>query len=211
MYAQPFYEVGAFWFGLAIGVGMALAGALLLWLRAWALRRVQYNMAKRVSTHFVVAGEIFRLLRLPHGSQTRLTPELMTRLTAKIEEHAGFFAALLQDRQSFCLFFGKTFAWAFDDVGQIYGDFVDACAQLEHRLSRPQSADEAERADVERRVKIIVSAEDPSSDVTYFKLSRAVAMIDAVCRPLLAARDAGGEPAAVEPKLRHLAALLRPV
>jgi hypothetical protein len=211
MYAQPFYEVGAFWLGLAIGLCLALCGVLFLWLRAWALRRIQYNMAKRVSTNFVVAGEIFRLLRLPHGAEARLTPELMARLTANIEEHASFFAALLQDRESFCLFFGRTFAWAFDDVSQIYSDFVDACAQLELRLSRPASEDESEQADLDRRVKILVSDKDPASDVTYFKLSRAVALIDSVCRPILAERAAQSETAAVEPKLRHLAALLRPV
>ena len=145
MYRQPFYKLGEFWFGLGFGLAIVAMGVMLLWVRAWALRRIQFNLAKRVSTNFVVAGEIFRLLRLPQGSETQLTPEILTRLTAGIESHASFFANLLQDRQSFCLFFGNVFAWAFDDIRQIYCDFVEGCAQLKHHLSRPQADEEFSR------------------------------------------------------------------
>jgi hypothetical protein len=208
MYREPFYKVEEFWSGLAIGLAVLALTVTLLWLRAWVRRRIQFKLAERVSVNFVVAGEIFRLLRQPPGSETHLTVEALTRLTASIESHGRFFANLLQDKQSFCLFFGNVFAWAFDDVYQIYGDFVAGCSQLKHHISNPPDDDASLQVKMDRYLRVITSDTDIMNDITYFRLSRAVAVIDTACRPILDERAGKHGVQTDEPKFRQLATVL---
>jgi hypothetical protein len=185
MYRLPFYRVEEFWLGIAVGFALVAMAIALFFVRAWALRRIRISLAKRVSTNFTVAGEIFRLLRLPEGSETHLTAEDLSRLSAGIESHSNFFADLLQDEQSFCLFFGKVFAWAFDDIRQIYKEFATGCEQLKHYLTVLQADEAALPPEMDMYLRFITSGSDLRTDITYFRLSRAVAVIDTACRPVL--------------------------
>lgn len=189
MVRDAFYASRDFWAGASLGLSLLALSVLFVALRRYLTALIRARIAERVARDFVVANEIFDLLRVSGAPDDPRDEDFFERLQARVEAHSGFFRNLLDERQQFCFFFGPTFDMAFADVLATYNDVVTGCEMLHLYREALQRNDLDALGPHRRLVAIVFKPEDPAQDVTRFRLMRAMALIDSVYAPIVAERQ----------------------
>lgn len=189
MVGDAFYATREFWTGASLGLGLLALATLFFIAKRHLTMIIKARIAERVARDFVVATEIFDLLRVSGAPDDERDPEFFPQLQARVEAHSGFFQNLLDERRQFCFFFGPTFDLAFADVLATYNDVVTGCEML-HLYRDALLKNDLEALGPHRRfVPIVFKHADPAQDVTRFRLMRAMVLIDSVYAPIVAERN----------------------
>src|SRR5665647_1516507 len=130
MMRDAFYASREFWMGVGIGFAVLLLAFAVLLAKRYLLQHIRAQIAERVSKDFVVAAEIFDLLRVSGDPCEARAADFFPELQARVESHSDFFQRLLNERKHFCFFFGATFELAFEDIRATYNDLVSGCEML---------------------------------------------------------------------------------
>jgi hypothetical protein len=189
MVRDAFYASRDFWAGASIGLTLLALTVLFLAAKRYLTTTIRARIAERVARDFVLANEIFDLLRVNGAPHEQRDEDFFEQLQARVEAHSGFFQNLLDERQRFCFFFGQTFDIAFADVLATYNDVVTGCEMLHLYRGSLQQNDVEALGPHKRLVPIVFKHEDPAQDVTRFRLLRAMALVDSVYAPVVAERE----------------------
>lgn len=201
MIRDAFYASREFWMGTGLGLSALLLVLCVLIGKRWLLQYIRAQIAERVSKDFVVAVELFDLLRMAGDPRDARDHEVFRNLQARVESHSPFFQRLLNERSQFCFFFGPTFDLAFADVLATYNDLVTGCEMLHLYHDAVQAGAYEELGPHQRFVPIVFKHADPAQDVTRFRTMRAMMLIDSVYAPILAERGRRKERAASREKM----------
>jgi hypothetical protein len=188
MMRDAFYASRDFWMGVGIGLTVLLLAFAVLLAKRYLLQHIRAQIAERVSKDFVVAAEIFDLLRVSGGPCEERAADFFPELQARVESHSDFFQRLLNERRHFCFFFGATFDLAFEDIRATYNDLVSGCEMLHLYRDALQAGDLEALGPHRRLVPVLFRHADSSQDVTRFRMLRAMALVHSVYAPILAER-----------------------